>query len=387
MAAKMASEKIENYLIKTRRTFHQYPELSFEEFETSKRIEGELKKMGITPIRIAKTGLIADIKGKSGGKTVAIRADIDALPVTEENTFDYKSKRAGVMHACGHDSHITMALGAAKLLSADREFKGTVRMLFQPAEESPPGGAKEMIREGAIEGVDYIIGQHVASEVPAGKVGIYYGPMMANADEIKVKLEGVGGHGAAPHETTDALLLACEFVVQAQTIVSRRVPPFNPAVVTFGTLHSGYRYNIIAKYAELTGTVRTFDKETQDLVRKELKKILDGLSRATRCKYDFSYINGYPATINNEGVSKVVEEVASEVLGREGILHPNPSMGGEDFAYYLQKIPGAYYFLGIGNKERGIVSPEHSSTHKIDESVLKYGTEILLRSAKKLLSQ
>jgi amidohydrolase len=181
-------------------------------------------------------------------------------------------------------------------------------------------------------------------------------------------------------------LIASEFVVQAQTIVSRRVPPFNPAVVTFGTLNSGYRYNIIAKYAELTGTVRTFDKGTQDLIGKELKRILDGLSKATGCKYEFSYIKGYPATINNERVSKVVEEAASEVLGEEGVVHPNPSMGGEDFAYYLRKIPGAYYFLGIGNKEKGIVSPEHSSTHKIDESVLKYGTEILQRSAKKLLS-
>lgn len=386
MVTKLASVAIEDYLIKTRRIFHQYPELSFKEFETSKRIERELKRMGLAPIRMAKTGLIADIKGKSKGKTVAIRADIDALPVTEENTFDYRSKREGVMHACGHDSHITMALGAAKLLSAKRDFKGTVRMLFQPAEESPPGGATEMIREGALNGVDYIIGQHIASEIPSGKVGIYYGAMMANADEIRVKLEGVGGHGAAPHETTDALLIASEFVVQAQTIVSRRVPPFNPAVVTFGTINSGYRYNIIAKYAELTGTVRTFDKGTQDLIGKELKRILDGLSKATGCKYEFSYIKGYPATINNERVSKVVEEAASEVLGEEGVVHPNPSMGGEDFAYYLRKIPGAYYFLGIGNKEKGIVSPEHSSTHKIDESVLKYGTEILQRSAKKLLS-
>lgn len=386
MAVKLASTSIEDYLIKTRRVFHQYPELSFEEFETSKRIEGELKNMGLQPVRIAKTGLIADIKGKTGGKTVAIRADIDALPVTEENTFEYKSKRVGVMHACGHDSHITMALGAAKLLSATRDFKGTVRMLFQPAEESPPGGAVEMIREGALEGVDHIIGQHVASEIPSGKVGIYYGAMMANADEIRVKLEGVGGHGAAPHETTDTLLLACEFVVQAQAIVSRRVPPFNPAVVTFGTLHSGYRYNIIAKYAELTGTVRTFDKGTQDLIKKELEKLLEGISKATGCKYEFSYIKGYPATINNEAVSKVVEEVAKEVLGKEGVLHPNPSMGGEDFAYYLQKVPGTYYFLGIGNKEKGIVSPEHSSTHRVDESVLKYGTEILQRSARKLLS-
>ena len=386
MVTKLASVAIEDYLIKTRRIFHQYPELSFKEFETSKRIERELKRMGLAPIRMAKTGLIADIKGKSKGKTVAIRADIDALPVTEENTFDYRSKREGVMHACGHDSHITMALGAAKLLSAKRDFKGTVRMLFQPAEESPPGGATEMIREGALNGVDYIIGQHIASEIPSGKVGIYYGAMMANADEIRVKLEGVGGHGAAPHETTDALLIASEFVVQAQTIVSRRVPPFNPAVVTFGTLNSGYRYNIIAKYAELTGTVRTFDKGTQDMIGKELKRILDGLSKATGCKYEFSYIKGYPATINNERVSKVVEEAASEVLGEEGVVHPNPSMGGEDFAYYLRKIPGAYYFLGIGNKEKGIVSPEHSSTHKIDESVLKYGTEILQRSAKKLLS-
>ncbi|MEM0158522.1 MAG: amidohydrolase [Thermoplasmataceae archaeon] len=380
------SQHEEKYIIEMRRYFHQYPELSFQEFRTAEKIEEELKKMGLSPSRIGKTGIIADIQGKSPGKVVAIRADIDALPVKEENTFEFKSKTEGVMHACGHDSHIAMALAAAKILSGmASEFSGKVRMLFQPAEERPPGGALELIRGGALDGVDYVIGQHVMSRFPAGKVATYYGPMMANADEIRIKIIGKGGHGSAPEETIDALQIASQFVVQAQTIVSRKIAPFKPAVVTFGTFNSGFRYNIIAPYADLSGTVRTFDSETQNKIEKELKNQLEGLSLATGCRYEYDFIRGYPALINHEEVVKVIEGVAREVLGENSILHPDPDMGGEDFAYYVKEKPGAYYFLGVGNERKGITSPQHSPTYTVDESALKYGTEILVRTALKLM--
>lgn len=387
MVTQLESQVEEEYIIKTRRYFHEHPELSFEEVHTAEKIEEELRSMGLEPKRVGKTGVIADITGSGAGKTVAIRADIDGLPVKEENTFDFVSKNNGVMHACGHDSHMAMALGVAKLLLKKRnEFKGTARMLFQPAEERPPGGALDMIKNGALKGVDYVIGQHVMSRFPTGTAAIYFGPMMANADEFRIKIKGVGGHGSAPQEAIDALSIACQYVVQAQTIISRKIAPFKPAVVTFGTMNSGYRYNIIAPYADLTGTVRTFDAETQDKIKSELEKMLAGISQSTGCKYDFEYIKGYPALINHDSVNKVLEDTAKEVLGDDKILHPAPDMGGEDFAYYVMEVPGAYYFLGVGNEKKGITSPQHSPTYTLDEDALKYGTEILYRSALKLLS-
>lgn len=379
---------VEDYIIRTRRYFHAHPELSFKEHATAEKIEEELRSMGLNPRRVGDTGVVADITGSDKGKTVAVRADIDGLPVREENDLDFKSVNDGVMHACGHDSHIAMALGAAKLLTKKRDkLGGTIRMLFQAAEESPPGGAVELIRNGALKGVDYVIGQHSMSRYPTGKVAIYYGPMMANADQFTIKIKGVGGHGAAPQEAIDALTIACEFVVQAQTIVSRRVPPFRSAVVTFGTLNSGYRYNIIAPYAELTGTVRTFEQETQELIMKELELLLEGMKKSTGCDYEFDYETGYPAVINNDKVSRIIEEIASELLGKDSILHPEPDMGGEDFAHYLEEVPGAFYFLGVRNEEKGIESPQHSPTYTVDEDAMKFGTEILVRTAVRLLSE
>lgn len=386
MVVKLESQDEEDYIVRMRRYFHEHPELSFEEIHTAEKIEEELRSMGLSPGRVGKTGVIADITGSGPGKTVAIRADIDGLPVKEENDFEFASRNEGVMHACGHDSHMAMALGVAKLLKEKRgEFIGTVRMLFQAAEEKPPGGAIDLINSGALDGVDYVIGQHVMSRFPTGKAAIYYGPMMANADEFRIKIRGVGGHGSAPQEAVDALSIACQYVVQAQTIISRRIAPFKSAVVTFGTMNSGYRYNVIAPYADLTGTVRTFEPETQDRIREELEKMLVGICQSMECRYEFEYLKGYPALINNDEVSGVLEETAKEVLGEDSVLHPEPDMGGEDFAYYVMKVPGAYYFLGVGNEEKGMTSPQHSPTYTVDEDALKYGTEILMRSALKLL--
>ena len=387
MESALVDKELENYMVLTRRYFHEYPELSTKETGTAKKIEEELRSMGLEPVRVGKTNLYADIKGMYPGKMVAIRADIDALPVTEENTVEYVSKNKGVMHACGHDSHITMVLGVGKLLTKHRDFKGTVRLIFQSSEELPPGGAKELIKGGALKDVDFVIGQHVESRVPMGYAAVFYHEAMANADEFRIKIHGVGGHGSAPQEAVDAIIAATQFVNLAQTIISRKVDPYLPAVVTVGTINAGYRYNIIAAHAEMTGTVRTFHKKVQEQIKKELEVILKGVCEATHTKYEFQYIEGYPALINHEDVSKVIEGVAQYVLGKDRVLHPNPSMGGEDFAYYLQEKPGAFYFLGVGNEKKGITSPQHSPTYNIDEDAMKYGTEILYRTALELLSK
>lgn len=387
MNVKLSSEvlEVEPYVISMRRKFHEYPELSFSEHKTAQIIEEELKAMGLNPRRIAQTGVIADIEGEKDGKTVAIRADMDALPVFEENELPYSSKNKGVMHACGHDAHMAMALGVAKIFG-EKRFRGRVRLLFQPAEEQPPGGALKLIEEGALEGVNYILGQHVMSNIPSGHIAVYYGAMMANSDKFVVKIHGKGGHGSAPHETVDALLAACYYTVTLQAIVSRRVDPLKAAVVSVGTLNAGYRFNIIAAHAELTGTVRTLDDDTKSLVKSELKRILEGVCAATGTTYEFVYEDGYPLLVNHESVAKVIESVAREVVGEQKVLHPPPVMGGEDFGYYLKKVPGAFYFLGVGNEKKGITSPQHSPTYNLDEDALKIGVEVLYKSTLKLLS-
>jgi amidohydrolase len=377
--------EVGEYIIKMREYFHKHPELSFKEYNTADKIEEELKSMGLKPVRLTETGIIADIKG-NGNKTVAIRADIDALPVLEENNVKYKSQNNGVMHACGHDTHMAMLLGVAKMFTDEKsKLKGNIRLIFQPAEELPPGGAVQMIDKGALEGVDFIIGQHIWGLFPAGHVAIYYHEMMANADEFDIKIHGVGGHGSAPQDSIDAVYISSHLIEMINTIVSREIDPMEPAVVTTGTINAGYRYNIIAAHAELTGTVRTFSLETQEKIIKRLKAILEGLKTAYGIKYEFAYKKGYPVLINNENVAKVIESAAIEVVGKNNVIHPKPNMGGEDFAYYLQKIPGAYYFFGGANQELNIYSPNHSPTFDVDESKLYQGALVLKKAAEKLL--
>ena len=385
MVQNLVNEELENYIISMRRHFHENPELSFQEKETFVRLKEELEKMGLKVTEAPNGGLYADITGGGKGRTVALRADVDALPVTEENTFKFVSRNKGVMHACGHDAHMAMLLGVAKMLLANRnELKGTFRLMFQAAEEKPPGGAISLIKAGVLRDVDYVIGQHVMTRSQTGTIASFPKEAMAYADEFRVKIHGKGGHGSAPQETIDALVIATQYVNAAQTIVSRMTGPFDPSVVTFGTLNSGYRYNIIAAHAEMTGTVRTFDRNVQKKIRGELEKILAGICSSFGAHYDFEYIEGYPALINHESVTKVIEEAATEVLGKGRIIHPNPDMGGEDFAYYVKEKPGSFYFLGVGNSDKGIDSPQHSPTYTVDESALKNGTEIFYRAAVKL---
>jgi amidohydrolase len=373
------------YVIRMRRYFHEYPELSFEEVKTSTKIREELTALGLEVKPVGKTGLVADIKG-SPGRTVALRADMDALPVTEENTESFTSKNMGVMHACGHDAHTAMLLGVARKLSREKaKLHGTVRLIFQAAEEKPPGGAVDFIHEGYLRNVDAIVGQHVTSMIPAGYIATYPTVAMANADEFRIQIHGKGGHGSEPDKAIDALLIATYFVNILQSIVSRMTPAFKPAVVTVGTLTSGYRYNIIAAHAQLTGTVRTFDMGIRAKVKKEIEKLLSGLCASYAATYEYEYIEGYPALVNNASITAKIDEVASEVVGKDHVLHPDPVMGGEDFSYFTKEIPGSFYFLGTGNEAKKIMSPNHSPTFSLDEDALKYGTEVMYRSALKLL--
>ncbi len=377
----------EEYIIQMREYFHENPELSFKEFKTADRLEEELKNMGLTPKRITETGIIADIKGH-GNKTIAIRADIDALPVTEENRVAYVSKNKGVMHACGHDTHMAMLLGAAKMLLAEKDkINGNIRLIFQPAEELPPGGAIPMIKNGALDGVDFIIGQHIWGLFPAGKIAIYYREMMANADEFNIKIHGKGGHGSAPQDSIDTVYIAAHLIEMLNTIVSREIDPQEPAVITTGTVNSGYRYNIIAAHAELTGTVRTFSTEVQEKIIKRIKDILEGLKSIYGIEYEYEYKKGYPVLVNNEKIARDIEDAAKRVVGGDNIMHPKPNMGGEDFAYFLQKVPGAYYFLGGGNVEKGINSANHSPTFDVDESILYTGARVLKEAALEILNK
>ncbi|AGO60765.1 M20 metallopeptidase family protein [Ferroplasma acidarmanus] len=377
----------EEYIIAMREYFHENPELSFKEFKTADRLEKELRDMGLNPKRITETGIIADIKG-NGKKTVAIRADIDALPVTEENKVSYVSKNKGVMHACGHDTHMAMLLGAAKMLIVEKEkLNGNIRLIFQPAEELPPGGAVGMIKNGALENVDFVIGQHIMGFIPAGKIAIYYKEMMANADEFDIKIHGKGGHGSAPQDSIDAIYITAHLIEMLNTIVSREIDPQEPAVITTGTVNSGYRYNIIAAHAELTGTVRTFNIEVQEKIIKRIKDILEGLKSIYGIEYEYEYKKGYPVLVNNEKIAKYIEEAAKRIVGKDNIIHPKPNMGGEDFAYFLQKVPGAYYFIGGSNSERGIDSMNHSPTFDVDESALYTGAKVLKEAAMEILNK
>ncbi len=386
----MASKEtgIEKYIVEMRRFFHENPELSFQEEQTLGRIEEELKSMGLKPVAVPKGGIYVDIMGTGSGKTVALRADVDALPIREETDVPFKSKNDGVMHACGHDSHIAMLLGVAKSLSSKRDqFNGKVRLLFQRAEEQPPGGAVEFIKAKVLKDVDFVLGQHAIANIPSGCIAIFNGECMANADEFRVKIKSRGGHGANPHEGVDSLMIASLFIVQIQTIVSRLFDPAEPSVITVGTMNSGFRYNVLSPNSSLSGTVRTFTEEGRKKAETMLRNMLESLCKLYGAEFEFEYIKGYPALINNEKVSAVIEMAARTVVGEKNIIHPKPVMGGEDFAYYTKEVPGAFYFLGVTPREEKNAGSNHSPLFFIDEGALIKGAEVMEKAALLLLDQ
>ncbi len=377
----MNAEHWRDMVVQFRRDLHRIPELGFSEVKTSAYLRDRLAEMRLIARPIAGTGLLADIVGERGpGRTVALRADMDGLPVQEETTLSFPSEHAGVMHACGHDGHMAMVLAAALRLQAARsDYRGTVRVLFQPSEERPPGGAVKMIAEGALDGVDEIYGLHVWSAQPTGTVELGEGPQMANDDEFTIRIYGRGGHGSEPESTRDAALIAAQTVVNLQTIVSRRVPARRPVVVTCGTLAAGTAFNIIAERAEITGTVRTYDDAMRARVETELRNIAVRTAQMVGARAEVEYTHGYPAVVNH--AAAVAKWRAALVAETEvAVRESEPKLAAEDFSYYLQKVPGAFMFVGAAPTE-GEPYPQHSSHLEINEDALIVGTEALVRIA------
>ena len=370
-------------LVEWRRDFHRHPELAFEERRTAAVVRAFLESLGIEVRACGRTGLRGVLRGGRPGRTVALRADMDALPVAEIADHDYASENPGVMHACGHDGHMAILMGAARVLAARRDtLPGTVVFLFQPAEEHPPGGAASMIEEGALDGVESIFGLHLWQPLPTGVVGLRAGALMAQADEFEVAVRGRGGHASQPDLTVDPVVAASHVVVAAQTIVSRFTDPRQPVVVSFTTVHGGRIHNIIPDEVTMTGTVRTLDPATQLAVKERLGEVCAATCRLFGATAAFAYKEGYPPVINDAASVDLVRRAAALELGGDAVRTIAPTMGGEDFAYYLQRVPGAFALLGMGD---GRPHPHHNARFDIDETMLPVGVRLMTAVALEML--
>ena len=367
------------WMIDLRRAIHQEPELGMEEFRTAARMVETLRELDI-PCQsgVAGTGVVGLLEGRAPGPCVALRADMDALPLDEANDVPYRSTLPGKMHACGHDAHCAVQLGAARLLAERRHFAGSVKLLFQPAEETV-GGALPMINAGVLDNppVVAIFGLHVTNEIPAGTIGVKYGQMQAASDDVRIGIHGQSVHGAYPHCGVDAIVAASAVVTALQTVVSRNVDPRDSAVLSFGTIAGGTAPNILADRVELHGTLRTLSSSTRQAVLERVRAVAEGVAASLGARAEFLHTPGYAPLVNTDAAVRLVEETAQEMLG-EGSLRTiaAPSMGVEDFAYFLEKIPGAFYRLGTGNEARGLTSEGHSVFFDIDESALAVGAAL-----------
>ena len=373
-------------LVALRRTIHQNPEQGFKEFKTAALVRSRLKSWGVDHKAMCGTGTVALIKGSRPGPTMLIRADMDALPLLEENKVSYCSRTKGVMHACGHDGHTAMAMMAAKLLQKRRaEFRGNVKIMFQPAEEGP-GGAGPMISEGLLKGVDAAFAIHMWNDLPTGKVGVRSGPVFASADQFRIRVIGRGGHGAAPHQTIDPVAAAAQVITACQNIVSRKVDPTKSAVVTFGQIHGGTRHNIIPDVVEMTGTVRAFEESVRKLLQREIPKIAGGVASALGARFEFEYQRGYPPTVNEESMTDLVRDTVREAAGTAAAVEQDVSMGAEDMSLVLQEVPGCYFFLGSMNQRKGLIHPHHSAHFNFDEEAMPLGVETWVRLVQRFLN-
>ncbi|WP_416139850.1 M20 family metallopeptidase [Halomonas sp. HK25] len=366
-----------------RRHLHRHPELSFKESRTADYIEEVLRSFGNLELsRPTPTSVMARLIGDLPGKTLALRADTDALPIQEENDFEFASCEPGVMHACGHDGHTAMLLGAARILSQHRErLQGEIRFFFQHAEEYFPGGAKEMVEAGAMEGVDWVMGAHLMSDVETGKIGVRNGPMMAAPDGFFITIQGKGGHGAMPHQARDSIAIGAEVVSNLHQLVARHTNPLEPLVVTVGKFVAGEAPNVIADKAELAGTVRSFDPEVRAQVPILMERIVKGITEAHGANYRFEYLSGYHPVINDEAPTQLVREAAIEAFGEAAVIDTPPKMGAEDFSAFLQEAPGSYFFIGSGNAQKGSDFPHHHPRFTIDEDALLIGTRLFCEVA------
>jgi len=366
-----------------RRQIHQHPELGFKEQQTAAFISQKLSEWGIEHRRaVAQTGIVAVIPGHKPGPVLAIRADMDALPIEELNDVEYRSQHPGVMHACGHDGHVAVALGTAYYLSQHPDsFGGTVKIIFQPAEEGP-GGAKPMIEDGALENpkVDAIIGLHLWNNLPLGTVGVRTGPLMAATEYFHCTIHGRGGHGAIPHQTVDSIVVASQVVNALQTIVARNIDPLKAAVVTIGELHAGSAVNVIADHARLSGTVRYFDEAYDGFFERRLGEIIGGVCQAHGAAFNLDYHALYPPVVNDPDIADLVRSAALSVVETPaGIVPECRTMGGEDMSFFLKAVPGCYFFLGSANEAKGLAYPHHHPRFNFDESALATGVEMFVR--------
>jgi amidohydrolase len=395
-----------------RRDLHKNPELGFQEKRTAEKIaqalRGDLADLqtgiaktgvsgllrseqapgrGTAPGQDVDTGQVPERRPPAGGaarapeRAILLRADMDALPIQEESGAEYASQNDGVMHACGHDGHTSILLHSIKAAVAEKKaFGGTIRFVFQPAEESP-GGALPMIQEGILRDppVEAAFGLHLWTQMPTGQVAVTAGPMMAAADEFRIVIHGKGGHGALPHQTVDAVTIGSHLVVALQTLVARNTDPMQTAVVSVGSFHAGDTFNIIAETASMKGTLRTFDKDVRDLLVRRLREVSEGVCTTHGARCEFTFVDHYPPTVNDPRMADFVAEIAAEVVGEENVLRDVRIMGGEDMSYFLQEVPGAFFFVGAGNEAKGMKFPHHNPHFDFDEDAMPIGTEIFLR--------
>ncbi len=407
--------ELDAWLRETRRYLHMNPELSLEESNTARLVSGHLKELGIEhrtrvggdgrPLMVdpAKleaaglklkattggTGVLGTIHGRKPGKTLLIRADMDALPLEELNETTYQSTKHGVMHACGHDAHTTILMGVAEVLNELRDqFDGTVKLMFQPGEEGF-AGALAMAHDGILDNpnVDAALALHVDNQIEAGEVSVAGGPICASGDIVNITVRGVGGHAAYPHLASDSILVAAHILVALQDIVSREIDPFQSAVVTFGAIDSGTQGNIIPASAELRGTVRIFRPEVQDLVERRIGEIATGIARSMRAEAEVNYLRWYPPLINDDALSEIVRSAMIETVGDEKVRETEPTFGGEDFAFIAQRVPTCMFRLGIANPERGITYSMHHPRFDIDEDALAVGVRVMATAALRYLTQ
>ncbi|MEK4029600.1 amidohydrolase [Pseudobacillus sp. FSL P4-0506] len=379
-------------MVQWRRYLHENPELSFQEEKTSQFVFDTLQSFGgLEVTRPTKTSVMARLIGSRPGKTLALRADMDALPLQEETSYEFASKNPGIMHACGHDGHTAMLLACAKILSGlKNQIKGEIRFLFQHAEEVPPGGAIEMVEAGVMDGVDMVIGLHLISTMEVGTLAINSGPLHPALGNFDIKILGKGGHGASPHETIDSLTIAAQVVTNLQQIVSRNIDPFETVALSITKIHGGavegdMAYNVIPDALELGGTVRCFNEELLHSIPALMERIIKGITDAHGANYQFSYKQGYHPVVNDQQIASLVEEALIEAFGAEAVHKAKPIMPGEDFSEYLQKAPGAYFYIGAGNETKGITYPHHHPRFAIDEEALPIGVQAFLHAVFKLL--
>ncbi len=367
-------------LVADRRHFHENPELGFQEHDTAAYVAERLRSLGIeTQTGVAQTGVVGLIAGRTPGHVVLLRADMDALPLTEETHAPYASQRPGAHHACGHDGHTAILLAVGDLLARRRDaFDGAVKLVFQPAEEGP-GGAAPMIAAGVMEQphVDACFGLHLANDIPVGKMMVRGGPVQASADDFEIVVQGVGGHGAQPHQTVDAVAVGAAIVTELQRIISREVDPLDPAVVTVGTFHGGVRHNIIATRATLVGTIRALNPATREFLHQRIGEIARGVAQAARASAEVTINRGYPVTINDEAMAAFARSVAQTIVAPEDVLEGRPIMGSEDMSFFLNAAPGCFIFVGSRNEARGLCHPHHSPLFDFDEASLPIGAELL----------